>query len=205
MKSMKIIIQTIFIFVSFLISNVTFAIDKKPDPWTPWNDPKNPNVMIMEKNTFNLWSLRRDTSKEPKREPGLINLQRYEMGLQYQGFPTFFGLPVALTPEDLKAGKVDVAIVGMVADENLIRGAGFAANKLRTLTDYMYFPAGGTDQYVRVDPFKVLRMADYGNVNANFASGQKSTEEIRKVVGEILTTNALPVCVVVHTFNCMAC
>lgn len=48
----------------------------------------------------------RDTSKDPKREAGPINIQRLDGGLAYMGIPTFFKLPVALTPEDLKAGKV---------------------------------------------------------------------------------------------------
>jgi arginase family enzyme len=32
------------------------------------------------------------------------------------GIPTFFKLPIALTPEDLKAGDVDVAIIGAHTD-----------------------------------------------------------------------------------------
>ena len=62
--------------------------------------------------TFNLWRKLRDTSKDPKREPGPIDVQRYDMAPAWSGIPTFFKLPVALTPEDLRAGKVDVAILG---------------------------------------------------------------------------------------------
>lgn len=182
-------------FVMLLLVTAVSAAEKKADPWYPWKDPNNPNVMILDKNSADAWSTRRDTSQDPKREPGLINVQRYTSGLIYQGFPTFFGLPIALNSADLKAAKVDVAIVGLVTDENLIRGAGFAANKLRTLTDYMYFPAGGTDQDTRVEYFKKLRAADYGNISSNFASGQKTSDEIRKTIGEILSANALPVAV----------
>ena len=59
--------------------------------------------------TYDLWKLVRDDLSEG-REPGPIDVQRYYGGLGWQGIPTFFRLPVALTPEDLKAGKVDVLI-----------------------------------------------------------------------------------------------
>ena len=53
----------------------------------------------------------RDPNDNPKREPGPINIQKTVGGLAYQGIPTFFRAPVALGPEDLKAGKVDIAII----------------------------------------------------------------------------------------------
>ena len=72
-------------------------------------------------------TLLRDTSKDPKREPGPINIQRTDFGLAYTGIPTFFKLPVALTPDDLKAGKVDVAIMGASVDMSISRrGAGWS-------------------------------------------------------------------------------
>jgi agmatinase len=37
-------------------------------------------------------------------------------GFYYQGIPTFFRAPVALCPQDLKAGNVDVAIMGASFD-----------------------------------------------------------------------------------------
>ena len=50
------------------------------------------------------------------REPGPINIQRFPGGPGWAGIPTFFKLPIALTPEDLKAGDVDVAIIGAHTD-----------------------------------------------------------------------------------------
>jgi hypothetical protein len=49
----------------------------------------------------------RDTSKDPKREPGPIGAN---------GALTFFGLPIAVTPEDLRAGSVEVALLGAAID-----------------------------------------------------------------------------------------
>jgi hypothetical protein len=37
------------------------------------------------------WKMRRDRSKQPKREPGPIDLQRYEALLGYGGIATFMG------------------------------------------------------------------------------------------------------------------
>ena len=37
------------------------------------------------------------------REPGLINIQRFPGGAGFTGIPTFFKLPIALTPADLAA------------------------------------------------------------------------------------------------------
>src|SRR5690606_5574547 len=59
---------------------------------------------------FNAWKARRPRSFDPPREPGPIDLSRYIGG--GSGIPTFAGAPVALTPEDLVAGSVEVAIVG---------------------------------------------------------------------------------------------
>ena len=78
--------------------------------------------------SIDAWSTPRDFSKD-KREAGPLNIQRYHAGVAHSGIPTFFKLPVALTPEDLIAGKVDVAIVGSaVASGGGRPGATMAAN-----------------------------------------------------------------------------
>jgi hypothetical protein len=72
----------------------------------------------------NAWQKLRDFSNDPKRESGPIDIQKYDFGFSWFGIPTFFHLPVALTPEDLKAGKVEVAIIGAYTDMSTgIRGA----------------------------------------------------------------------------------
>ena len=65
--------------------------------------------------TYNLWQQPRE-DLTAGREHGPINIQRYPGGAGWQGIPTFFKLPIALTPEDLTAGDVDVAIVGAHTD-----------------------------------------------------------------------------------------
>jgi agmatinase len=66
--------------------------------------------------SFNTWRTLRDFSQDPAREPGPINVQKYELGMAWTGIPTFFRQPIALTPEDLRAGKVEVAIMGAYTD-----------------------------------------------------------------------------------------
>lgn len=85
--------------------------------WFVWQDPSDAFVTRLGKDK-DLMTTRRDTSKDPKREAGLVNPQRYAFGLLQAGFPTYLGAPMAFTTDDLKAGKVDVALVGMVVDDN---------------------------------------------------------------------------------------
>ena len=100
-----------------------------------WRDPKNPKILKLDKN-WDVYFRRRDRSKDPKREAGPINLQRYKAVPSKMAFPTYMGLPVALTKEDLVAGKVDVAIVGLPSDVNPVGGAGWAANQMRIIRTF---------------------------------------------------------------------
>ena len=85
-------------------------MSEKDKVQVPWRDPDNPKVIILD-DGYDVFYERRDKSKDPKREPGPINMQRYENVLRKNEFPTYMGLPVALNPEDLKAGEVDVSLV----------------------------------------------------------------------------------------------
>ena len=83
--------------------------------------------------SFGMWKQPRDASGDPKREPGPIRLQRFDSGLPYVGIPTFYKLPVALNPADLKAGKVEVAILGAPVDMGYsMRGAAWGPQAVRT-------------------------------------------------------------------------
>jgi agmatinase len=72
------------------------------------------------------WKAKVDRSTDPKRDAGPIHLQRYQATPAYAGIPTFMGVPICLTQQDLKAGKVDVAILGAPVDMSSgQRGAAF--------------------------------------------------------------------------------
>ncbi len=137
---------------------------------------------------FNAWRLRRPQSLDPERKPGPISLGRYG---GRGGPPTFGGFPLALTPEDLEAGEVDVAIVG--APLNM--GSGWRDSGSQATTDMRVLGGvmGGLDQYVQVDASKVLKIVDYGDIAIDNASTERSMEHVREVVREIAQTGAVPV------------
>lgn len=147
--------------------------------------------------TFDLWKQLRDTSKDPKREPGPINVQKYIGGFAWHGIPTFFKLPVALTPADLTAGKVDVAIVGAPLDmSGGMRGAAFGPKSLRASDKYLGYGAFTMPHmHVLVDPFKVLKIVDYGDIAVDPLSTERSMEHIRKSIRDIAKTGTIPIIV----------
>ena len=64
-----------------------------------------------------VWRVEVDRSNDPKREAGPIELNRYIVNpVAPGGIPTFLRWPVCLTPEDLKASEVDVAVIGAPLD-----------------------------------------------------------------------------------------
>ena len=153
--------------------------------------PLNPNDPTLE-----AWASKRDFSKDPKRDPGPINLQRQGGGMAYVGIPTFFKQPVALTPEDLKAGNVDVAIMGAAQDMSSgRRGAAFGPNAVRTAEGYV--PWGGElahiySESVMVNPLSSLNIVDYGDAPVDFLSTEKTIVAVYDLVKEIAETGTKP-------------
>ncbi|MDZ4731573.1 MAG: arginase family protein [Xanthomonadales bacterium] len=139
---------------------------------------------------FNAWRLKRPQSMDPEREPGPIKLGRYDGN---GGPRTFGGHPLALTPADLIAGEVDVAILG--APLNMGSGwrdsGGRATAELRLLGRSM----GGPDQYVQVNSSKILNIVDYGDVAIDNNSTERSMQHVREIVREIVTAGAVPMIV----------
>ncbi|MEE4300552.1 MAG: agmatinase family protein [Pseudomonadales bacterium] len=153
-------------------------------------DPERdrPNIpLATDSPQFNAWKARRPRSMDPRREAGPIELGRYG---GRGGPPTFGGLPLALTQEDLIAGEVDVAILG--APLNM--GSGWrdsgsqATAELRSLGRAMT----GQSQHVQITPSRVLNIVDYGDVAIDNASTERSMQHVREVVREIAETGAIP-------------
>ena len=168
------------------------TIDGLPAGMQPWRDPERPDVIVLDKD-YDSFFHRTDRSNE-ERQPGPINLQRYEFQFSKWAFPTYLGAPIALTPEDLKAGKVDVAIVGVPSDFNVAGGQGWAANQLRIIRT-IDTAKKGYDRHVSVDYMKELKIVDYGNASQNMFQMGLSLNEGAKVVGEILDAGAAAVIV----------
>ena len=145
-----------------------------------------------------VWRQEYDHSKGPKREPGPIEINRYVVNSgAYAGIPTFMNWPICLTPEDLKAGEVDVAVVGAPIDMSLgQRGTAWGPRALRTADRYL--PGGPiarhilTHTHVMIKPFEVLTCVDYGDAGVDPLDIEKSHEEVRKRVREIAQTGAFP-------------
>jgi agmatinase len=110
----------------------------------------------------------------------------------YAGLGTFDKLPLVLDPNDL-AG-VDVAILGAPIDETTVGrpGTRFGPRAIR-LAD----PAGAGDwrphMELGVDPYEVLAVVDFGDVEVVPADPARSHEAIRTSVGQVLTAGAFPV------------
>lgn len=138
--------------------------------------------------TFNDWRLLRPSALDPAREPGPISLSRY-IGQSGSSFSTFARAPVAFTPEDLKAGDVDVAILGAPLD----MGSGWRDARNGPLAmRVLGRGTGGTDVATMVNPGAALNIVDYGNVAIDQLSTERSVQEVRRMVREIAETGAIP-------------
>lgn len=161
----------------------------------PIREGEQPVIPLDTKDpTYNIWNTLRDFSKDPKREPGPINIQKYEMGMSWFGIPTFFHLPVALTPEDLKAGKVEVAIMGAYTDMGGgMRGAAHGPNAFRNSEVYGGWGVVGTpNMHVMVDPLKELIAVDYGDAPIDIMSTERSIHAIREFVRQAVAVEYAP-------------
>jgi len=147
--------------------------------------------------TLNGWRQIRDRADDPKREPGPINIQRFAGGLSWLGIPTFFMLPVALTPEDLTAGEVDVAILGAPLDTGSgMRGAAFGPKTLRASDKYVGWGAWSDPHlHVMVDWMQELSVVDYGDAPIDYLSAERTMEPVRAMVREIAETGSIPMVV----------
>jgi len=121
-----------------------------------------------------------------QREPGPFSLQRYLH--QRTGVPTFAGAPVAIRKEDLAAGQVEVAFVGVPLDMSSgYRDAKHAPTTLR-LTDGLL----GSEVDTLVDPALVLRLADYGNLAVDNMSSERTIEHVRMMIRDMASAGVTP-------------
>ena len=148
------------------------------------------DMAVIQLNTespeFNSWKVRRPASFNPKREPGPFSLNYYASGRG--GIKTFANAPVAVYPEDLVAGKVDVAIVGAPLDMgSYYRGQRFGPMAMRN-----EYGAGGIDMNTMVNPSKELNIVDYGDIAIDNMSTERTVHHVRERIAEIARTGALP-------------
>ncbi len=141
------------------------------------------------------WRTLRDTSNDPAREAGPIDLARFAGSTAFQGLGSFMGVPVCLNQEDLKAGEVDAAIIGAPIDMGTaMRGAAYGPRYIRM--DERILP--NSPQYLqnpdtRIKPFDVLKVVDYGDAAVNPLDYHASLSEVRNIVREVAETGAIPI------------
>ena len=196
--------STSLIIILMLVHTSVFAAeDFDPATEKPIADiiQESPDAIPLEPRdpSRDVTTLFRDCKDNPKREAGPINIQRTVGGMAFQGIPTFFRAPVALCPDDLKAGKVDVAIMGASQDMSTgQRGTAYGPQAVRTgevivpwgkLVPTAHPTVGG------IDFMQELNVVDYGDAPIDIMSNERSIQAVRQMVKEIAETGAIPVIV----------
>ncbi|WP_320775091.1 agmatinase family protein [Streptomyces sp. CRN 30] len=145
--------------------------------------------------TADAWRRRIDRRGGPRREPGPIDLQRYAFTPPYAGIATLFGLPLCLDQDDLRAGQVDVAVLGAPVDMSTgHRGAAFGPRAIRADERCLpHTPQLLINPTTRVKPFEELTVVDYGDAAVDWFSVENSMEPVRALVREIAETGAVPI------------
>lgn len=208
MKISRILASTLCLGIGFSISLAIAQpinkalVDAAPDedlaPW-PHIDPEDPTKMLLKQDdSTNIWRDERASVGDPKRPKGPVDIQRYNLQMEPVGIKTFFHLPVAMSPQDLIEGNVDVAIYGAPTGA-LPHSAGnvWAPAEVRYTRDYggyglPEFPLSWVEYETLINPFENLKAVDYGDVGLNPYSNSQTLEEIRRVTREIAETGAIP-------------
>lgn len=123
------------------------------------------------------------------REPGPFSVHRYVFPAS--GVPTFGGANVAIWPEDLVAGNVDVAIIGVPNDMSSgRRGAKRGPDEMRALNTI-----ATPDVHSLVKPLEVLSVVDYGNFSIDNMSTERTVNHVIRMVAETSAAGAVPMLV----------
>ncbi|MBO3095525.1 agmatinase [Cellulomonas dongxiuzhuiae] len=128
------------------------------------------------------------------RPPGLLFPNRKNEG-GFSGIQTFAKLPVALTPEDLRAAKVDVAVLGVPWDSTATGRSGTNHGPL-AIRACDYKGGYGRPHFsldTHVDAFEELVMADYGDAPISVGNTARTFEDVRKFVGTVVDAGAIPI------------
>ena len=183
------IVATLLIFTASNLYAQLMGEADTPNEIDPINPGEEPIIKLNPDDpSYDVWKKLRDFDKEDKREPGPINVQRFYGHVPWVGIPTFFHLPIALTPEDLKAGNVEVAIMGaeLIGD---MRARSWGPMEMRNPHRSEVYHNWGDftmeDLDTGVNPFKQLTIVDYGDAPIEPMSIERTIPEIRKFVREI--------------------
>jgi len=127
--------------------------------------------------------------RDLERDPGPFSVHRYLF--PQSGIPTFAGASVAIWPEDLVAGEVDVAIIGVPSNASSgRRDAGNGPNAMRA-TNTIAMP----DVQSLLKPHDVLSVVDYGDFHVDWLSTELTIDHVTDMVAETAETGAIPMLV----------
>jgi agmatinase len=127
--------------------------------------------------------------REAEREAGPFSVHRYLY--PRSGVPTFGGAKVAIWPEDLIAGSVDVAIIGVPSNMSSgRRDAAAAPSAMRALNTI-----ANPDAQSLIRPMEVLSVVDYGNFYVDNLSVERTVAHVADMVAETAKTGAIPMLV----------
>lgn len=127
--------------------------------------------------------------RKMQRDAGPFSVHRYLF--PESGIPTFGGAKVAIFAEDLVAGKVDVAIIGVQSNMSSgRRDASFGPDQMRGL-DTIATP----DVQSLINPLEALSVVDYGTFRTDNMSVERSIDHVTDMVAETAGTGAIPMLV----------
>jgi agmatinase len=127
--------------------------------------------------------------RKHERAPGPFSVNRYLFPTS--GVPTFGGAKVAIFADDLVAGDVDVAIVGVPSNfSSGRRDAGSGPAAMRALNTI-----GAPDGQTLVDPMAVLNVVDYGDFAVGRLGVERGIGHVTDRVAETAETGAVPMLV----------
>lgn len=130
------------------------------------------------------------------REPGPMNIQSTVGGTAKMGIPSFFRSPVAVCPQDLIAGEVEVAIIGAPIDLSTgMRGTGYGPMAMRTgdiLAPWGDLLTVANPTVGEIDFTKVLNIVDYGDAIVDNWSAERTVLSVHHRVKEIAENGVIP-------------
>lgn len=139
---------------------------------------------------FNGWTMPTPAPlRDFERDDGPFSVHRYIY--PRSGVPTFGGAKVAIWPEDLTAGNVDVAIVGIPSNMSSgRRDAGSGPGAMRGLNTI-----ATPDVQSLISPMLALSVVDYGDFSIDNMSVERTVNHVTNMVAQTAGTGAIPMLV----------
>jgi arginase family enzyme len=156
-----------------------------------YNPDRDMGAMPLNTDTPNFRNpvIRPPVLRDENREPGPFGVHRYLF--PESGVPTFAGAKVAIWPEDLIAGNVEVAIIGVPNDMGSGRRSAELGPGVMRAMNTLALP----DVDSLLDPREVLSIVDYGDFAIDNMSTELTVDHVTEMVAQTADTGAIPMLV----------